>query len=103
MGGIARDSGVKINVHLNPTYVAAGTMLAEAFEKGEYSPPALIDVARAVRSARGKSVSVFVGLYDEGLAVEGGSFLRPGDEEAVARLEMFNLRQEFDVLDELLA
>ncbi|MCK4342848.1 MAG: hypothetical protein KAY37_14115 [Phycisphaerae bacterium] len=29
---------------------------------------------------KGKSISIFVGLNDEGLAVAGGSFFRPGDE-----------------------
>jgi radical SAM enzyme (TIGR01210 family) len=95
----AEESGVRIDVHLNPTYVGGGTPLAEAFARGEYTPPRLVDVARAVRHAKGKSVSVFVGLYDEGLAVEGGSFIRPGEQDIAERLELFNRTQDFAVLD----
>ncbi|MFH1377930.1 MAG: hypothetical protein ABIH86_04185 [Planctomycetota bacterium] len=94
---------VKINMHINPTYVASGTRLEEAFNKGEYSPPRLIDVADAVRHARGKSVSVFVGLFDEGLAVKGGSFIRAGDEPVIQTLELFNRTQDYDTLETLFA
>ncbi len=98
LDGLAGRHGVAVNMHLNPTYAAAGTALAESFLRGEYSPPRLADVVRAVRHAEGKRLSVFVGLYDEGLAVEGGSFLRPGDEETVGRLERFNRTQDFGEL-----
>ncbi len=101
LGGIASKSGVKINLHLNPTYVAEGTRLAEAFARGEYSPPRLLDVARAVRHAKDRAVSVFIGLFDEGLAVEGGAFIRPGDEDVVKKLELFNRTQEFGIVDGL--
>lgn len=97
----SKESGVGIDVHLNPTYVAGGTLLAEAFARGEYTPPRLIDIAEAVRHAKGKSVSVFVGLYDEGLAVEGGSFIRPGDQDIAEQLELFNRTQDFAVLDSI--
>jgi hypothetical protein len=58
-------------------------------------------VAKAVRHAQGKKLSVFIGLSDEGLAVEGGSFLRPGEEELVAALEHFNLTQDYSILDRI--
>ena len=90
---------IEINMHLNPTYVAAGTMLARAFREKVYAPPQLADVARAVRHARGKRLSVFVGLSDEGLAVDGGSFIRPGDEPLVTGLEQFNCTQDYDILE----
>lgn len=92
------QSGVPINMHLNPTYVASGTSLVEAFERGLYSPPTLHEVARAARHARGKNLSVYLGLFDEGLAVPGGSFLREGDEPLRDRLEQFNRTQNFDLL-----
>jgi hypothetical protein len=91
-------SGVSINMHLNPTYVAHGTRLAEAFARGMYRPPTLQDVARAALHARGKQISVYLGLFDEGLAVPAGSFLRPGDEQLRERLEEFNRTQCFDLL-----
>ena len=98
LSSLSQRHGVPINVHLNPTYVATGTPLAEAFARGEYSPPRLADVARAAVHAQGTGLSVFLGLYDEGLAVEGGSFIRPGEEQLVERLERFNKCQDFSLL-----
>lgn len=92
------EHGVRLNMHLNPTYVAHGTPLAEAFSRGDYSPPTLRDLARAALHARDKSVSVYLGLYDEGLAVPGGSFIRPGEEALVDALKKFNGSQDFDIL-----
>ena len=88
-------------MHLNPTYVASGTLLEEAFRKKEYIPPRLIDVARAVRHAKGKRLSVFIGLSEEGMAVPGGSFIRPGEEHIVAALEQFNQTQDYAILDKI--
>lgn len=99
LDGLARRHGARMNLHLNPTYVAGGTPLEVAFRAGSYRPPSLADVARAARHARGKKLTVFLGLYDEGLAVPGGSFLEPGDEPVVARLEQFNRTQDFALLD----
>jgi archaeosine synthase beta-subunit len=91
--------GVKINMHLNPTFVARGTILEEAFNKNEYSPPRLVDVARAASHARDKPISVFIGLSDEGLTVEGGSFIRDSDDDIIDDLEQFNRSQNYDILD----
>ncbi len=95
--------GINVNMHLNPTYVAVGTALEESFRNRQYAPPRLRDVARAVRHARGKGLSVFIGLADEGLAVEGGSFLRPGEEHLAEELERFNRTQDYDILDGICA
>ncbi len=95
----ATRSGVRINLHLNPTYVAHGTQLEPAFASGLFVPPTLGDVARAARHARGKNLSVYLGLFDEGLAVPGGSFLREGDEPLRERLEAFNRTQDFALLE----
>ncbi|MBI2565989.1 MAG: hypothetical protein HYV63_03000 [Candidatus Schekmanbacteria bacterium] len=91
---LARTHDAEINMHLNPTYVASGTPLAAAFAAGRFSPPLLETVRRAALASEGKRVSVFVGLNDEGLAVPGGSFLRPGDEALAAQLEQFNRTQD---------
>lgn len=98
---IAEQYRVTVNLHINPTYVAAGTQLAEAFERGQYAPPMLRDVARAVRNAQGRQLSVFIGLNDEGLAVDGGSFIRKGDEDVVAALNRFNRTQDYAILDQI--
>jgi uncharacterized Fe-S cluster-containing MiaB family protein len=98
LDGVARRLKVRMNMHLNPTYVASGTPLADAFARGEYTPPRLVDVATAVRHAQGKQLTVTVGLNDEGLAVPGGSFLRPEEEHLRLALDRFNLTQDFAVL-----
>jgi radical SAM enzyme (TIGR01210 family) len=95
----AARHGISINMHLNPTYVASGTILEQAFRKGEYAPPRLRDVAAAARHGRDKRISVFIGLEDEGLAVDGGSFIRPGEEQLVEQLQEFNRTQDYDLLD----
>ena len=81
-----------------PTFVAFGTPLEQSFRNGEYTAPRLIDVARAALHAETRNISVFIGLYDEGLAVEGGSFLREGETELVRALELFNKTQDFNIL-----
>ncbi len=99
LDGVAGRFGVPINLHLNPTYVASGTPIEEAFLRGEYTPPRLADVAAAVRGAAGRGLSVFIGLSDEGLAAAEGSFIRPGEEAAVAALNEFNRTQDYACLD----
>jgi len=103
LSDLGAESGVTMNMHLNPTYAARGTALAEAHGRGEYEPPNLKDVARSVAHARDKSLSVFIGLFDEGLAVPGGSFLRPGDEPVVELLERFNRTQDYAIVDRVIA
>jgi radical SAM enzyme (TIGR01210 family) len=98
---IANTHDILINMHLNPTYVATGTALEPAFWEGRYSPPLLEDVAEAARYAREKSISTFIGLSDEGLAVEGGSFLLPDSQALVEKLELFNRSHDFNILDEI--
>jgi radical SAM enzyme (TIGR01210 family) len=95
---ISGDMGVRINMHLNPTYAASGTALATAFKNGDYQPPRLEDVARAVSWAENKNLSIFIGLSDEGLAVPGGSFLRPENQWMIEPLELFSRTQDYSVL-----
>lgn len=98
LSSVAKRYEVAVNLHLNPTYVARGTRLEKDFQEGRYSPPCLDDVVRAVLWAKNSNITVFVGLYDEGLAVDGGSFLRLGDEKLVAVLRNFNRTQNYDLL-----
>lgn len=95
---------IDINMHLNPTYVATGTELETAFNEGRYLPPLLSSVVRAVKYAQGKNISIFVGLNDEDLTVEGGSFIRPGnteDKKLLIILEQFNRTQNYNLLQRL--
>ncbi|MFH1307357.1 MAG: hypothetical protein ABIH72_00715 [archaeon] len=96
---VAKKHKVKINMHLNPTYVAKGTMLEKEFRKGKYTPPQLIDVLRAVKYGRNKNITIFVGLYDEHLAVKDGSFIRKGDQEILKKLQKFNKTQDYNTLN----
>lgn len=98
LDGVAARFNLKIAMHLNPTYVARGTQLEEAFRRGEYLPPHLGDVITAVRHAQRKRLMVTIGLNDEGLAVDGGSFLRPEEEPLRAALARFNADQDFAAL-----
>jgi len=102
LSDLAESHDVAINMHLNPTYVATGTVLEDEFSKGNYSPPKLSDVTRAAMYSKDKPISVYIGLSDEHLAVEGGSFIRAGDEEMVAQLELFNRTQDYRILQHIL-
>jgi len=95
---IARTYNLDINMHLNPTYAAYGTPLETAFKKGDYLPPTLESVKKTILQAESKSISIFVGLNDEGLATPGGSFIREGDEEVVKKLNQFNMTQNYNLL-----
>ena len=90
---------VPINMHLNPTYVATGTALENAFRKGEFEPPYLRDVIRAVKHAENKPISIFIGLSDEGLAVPGGSFLRDEEKHLLDVIGRYNQTQDFSILN----
>jgi radical SAM enzyme (TIGR01210 family) len=99
LDGISRKFNIKINMHLNPTYVSSGTILETEFNKGNYLPPTLEMVRKTVLSAKNKCVSIYVGLNDEGLAVPGGSFIRPGDEDLQEKLLQFNHSGDFSWLE----
>jgi archaeosine synthase beta-subunit len=101
LSNTAKKYGIIINMHLNPTYAARGTVLEKAFIKGEYEPPNLIDVTKATLHGKGKSISIFIGLYDEGLACEGGSFIREGENYIVEMLEDFNQTQDYGILEQI--
>ena len=92
------EHSVDINLHLNPTFAAIDTPLERELKAGRFTPPRLTDVTRAVMHADGSGVSVYVGLDDEGLATEGDSFLRPGNERMVEILQAFNETQDYDIL-----
>jgi radical SAM enzyme (TIGR01210 family) len=92
---------VRMNMHLNPTFVARGTILEDYFHQGKYTPPTLLDTAKAAAYADGKNISIYIGLYDEDLAVEGGSFIREGEEIILSTLEEFNRTQDFTLLHKI--
>ena len=89
---------VDINMHLNPTYVAKGTPLEVSFKEGLYIPPSLQSVKEVAGYSEGKNISIFLGLYDEGLSVEGGSFIKEGENKLLEQLEEFNRTQDYSIL-----
>jgi radical SAM enzyme (TIGR01210 family) len=99
LDSLAKKYNIEINMHLNPTFASKGTPLAEAFKAGTFVPPLLESVKQAVRASEGTRISVFAGLNDEGLAVPGGSFIRPGDEALIDLLEKFNRTQDYSLLE----
>jgi radical SAM enzyme (TIGR01210 family) len=98
LDSLSQKYAIEINLHLNPTYVARGTVLETEFKKGNYQPPTLESVQQAVLAAEQKRISLYVGLNDEGLAVPGGSFKREGDEELLEKLQHFNQTGDFSLL-----
>ncbi|MGC9364639.1 MAG: hypothetical protein ACP5FZ_08740 [Fidelibacterota bacterium] len=99
---LAEYHDININMHLNPTFVAKGTALAEAFYQGEYKPPALMDVVISALYAEKKRLSLFIGLSDEGLAVEHGSHINDANLEMIDKIEQFNRTQSYELLHEVL-
>lgn len=91
---ISRDTGVPVVVHVNPTYAALGTELEAAFKEGRFVPPDLRRLEALLSARKVGSAQVHLGLNDEGLAVEGGSFLRPDVADAARRLRRFNALQD---------
>lgn len=98
---VDRIPGSTISIHLNPTYAARGTPLATAFLEHKYTPPHLIDVVHAVRFGNGRGIPIFIGMNDEDLAVEGGSFIRPGDEDLLPIIHQFNKTQDYSLFTHL--
>ncbi len=97
----ARTKNAEISLHLNPTYVTAGTPMETAFQNGSYTPPHLTNVIRAIKTGEHLGIPIFVGLNEEGLAVEGGSFIRPGDDHLIQLIEQFNRTQDYSVFAQL--
>ncbi len=98
LDSLSQKYAIEINMHLNPTYVARGTVLETEFNRGNYQPPKLESVQQAVLAAEQKRISLYVGLNDEGLAVPGGSFKREGDEKLLEKLNNFNQTGDFSLL-----
>ncbi len=95
---ISKKLNLQINMHLNPTYAAKGTPLEDAFLSGSFIPPTLESVRKVVLTAEETDISLYIGLDDEGLAVEGGSFIRSGDEQLLDKLKQFNRTQDYNIL-----
>lgn len=67
--GLVDKYGVKINIHISPTYVAVGTLLEKEFNEGNYTPPGPKEVGMLCDElALYSNVSYYISLNDEGLS-----------------------------------
>lgn len=91
---------VPISVHLNPTYIADGCRLTNEMIELGFQPPELSSVIEVVKIASELKMPLYVGLDDEGMAVQGGTFRATGlnKEKTVNALKAFNRHQNFERL-----
>jgi len=88
---------VPVSVHLNPTYIAEGCSLTNEMLESGFQPPELTSVIKVVEFASHLKTPIYVGLDDEGMAVEGGTFRSTGldKKKTVKALQDFNRHQNF--------
>jgi radical SAM enzyme (TIGR01210 family) len=96
LAGLGREFAVPVSVHLNPTYIAKGCRLTEELIAHGYQPPELTSVIEVVLAAAARGLPTYVGLDDEGMAIEGGVFRASGLDRgrAVTALQAFNRHQD---------
>ena len=95
-----RRLGLAVEAHLNPTYVARGSLLQKEFRDKDYTPPRLWSVVEIVSRLEGSGLPIQVGLHTEGLAVRGGTFRNCGrcDKAVQEALAVFSGTQDFEKL-----
>lgn len=97
LAGLGKQYRVPTSVHLNPTYIAKGCQLSDEMVAAGYQPPELASVITVVRQARCLDLPIYVGLDDEGMALEGGTFRSTGldRQRTVQALLAFNQHQDY--------
>lgn len=95
-----KDYGIPVSVHLNPTYIAADCRLTDEMIEFGYKPPELSSVIKVLEKAAELKLNTYVGLDDEGMAVEGGTFRTTGldKEKTVEAIKDFNKNQDIELL-----
>jgi radical SAM enzyme (TIGR01210 family) len=90
------------SVHLNPTYIAENCSLTADMIKFGYQPPELSSIIEVVAKAKKLNLQVYVGLDDEGIAIEGGTFRNTGFDRksTIEALLDFNKHQDLNMLIE---
>jgi radical SAM enzyme (TIGR01210 family) len=98
--GLSLEYKVPIAIHLNPTYIAVGCSLTNEMIQFGYKPPELSSVIEVVKVSAELGMPLYVGLDDEGMAIEGGTFRSTGldKDRAVKALKAFNKHQNFEQL-----
>lgn len=94
------EYNVPISIHLNPTYIAHGCSLTNEMIKFGFQPPELSSVIEVISAASELKMPLYVGLDDEGMAIEGGTFRSNGlnKEKATDAIKAFNRHQDFSQL-----
>lgn len=89
--------GLVMHVRLNPTFAAVGSELYLQFQQDHYRPPSYRDVVEVLRRAseQGARLPIFIGLNDEGLSYDEGSFGNRDDSDGLYRkaLQDYNRHQ----------
>jgi radical SAM enzyme (TIGR01210 family) len=96
----SQEFKVPISIHLNPTYIADGCRLTDEMLEFGFKPPELSSVIEVIKVTSELEMSLYIGLDDEGQAVEGGTF-RATDldkNRTVNALKSFNKHQNFEQL-----
>ena len=94
---IGKQRSLNVRVHLNPTYVTSGSPLEFLYRAGKYKIVKFHDVLKVLIVAEKSNIPIQIGLDDEGLAIEKGSFLTTGGCPPWGRqlLLDFNDKQDF--------
>ncbi len=97
LASLGEEHGVPVSIHLNPTYIAKGCQLTDDLVAHGYEPPELTSVIEVVGVADRRGIPIYVGLDDEGMAIEGGTFESHGLDRvgAVSALQAYNRHQDF--------
>lgn len=88
-------------IRINPMYCAEGSPWAKRAKKHDWTPPSIRDIAAVTRTLADKGVAVYVGLSDEGLAEEGGTYQSRSDYDSTLHdaLHTYNRTQNLSELD----
>ncbi|HAH08071.1 MAG TPA: hypothetical protein DCM05_16365 [Elusimicrobia bacterium] len=103
LAALGKELRLGVSVHLNPTYVAKGSLLEKEFRAKSYEPPRLWSVVDILLKTEAAGLPVQVGLHTEGLAVRKGSFHNCGkcDEAVRKALKTFSGTQDYGLLKDL--
>jgi radical SAM enzyme (TIGR01210 family) len=94
--GLGKQYQVPVSIHLNPTYIAKGCRLTQELVDHGYQPPELASIIEVVLDAHRRGLPCYVGLDDESLAIEGGTYRSTGldRDRAVEAIRTFNRHQD---------
>ncbi len=94
---LSKEFKVETSLHLNPTYIAKDCSLTDNMIKFGFQPPELSSVIEVLKFAKDLDITIYAGLDDEGMAIQGGTFRYTGlnKEKAVKSILSFNNHQDF--------